>query len=64
MFWTTDALYTWGLNAGQLGHMKGDKTIGQPRLVSSLTRDKIHLVSVSDGATVVVTAKVRNFLIL
>ena len=57
VFWTDDSLYTWGLNAGQLGHLRGDKTIIQPKLVSSLTRDKICLVSVSDGATVALTAK-------
>jgi len=57
VFWTDDSLYTWGLNAGQLGHLRGDKTIIQPKLVSSLTRDKISLVSVSDGATLALTAK-------
>jgi alpha-tubulin suppressor-like RCC1 family protein len=26
VYWTEDALYTWGLNAGQLGHLKVQKT--------------------------------------
>ncbi len=57
LFWTRDALYTWGLNAGQLGHIKGDKTIPSPKLVSSLNekRISIKLVASSDGAIVVLT---------
>jgi len=59
LFWTTDSVYTWGLNAGQLGHMRGDKTVIQPKLVASLAgkENKIHSVVVSDGASVVLTAK-------
>eukprot|EP00090_Calanus_glacialis_P008375 TRINITY_DN16703_c0_g1_i1.p1 TRINITY_DN16703_c0_g1~~TRINITY_DN16703_c0_g1_i1.p1 ORF type:complete len:1265 (-),score=475.87 TRINITY_DN16703_c0_g1_i1:242-4036(-) len=59
LFWTTDSVYTWGLNAGQLGHMRGEKTVIQPKLVASLAgkENKIHMVVVSDGASVVLTAK-------
>jgi len=58
-FWTDDAVYTWGLNAGQLGHIKGEKTIILPKLVPSLTGNetKIEQVCVSDGATIVYTNK-------
>ena len=59
LFWTADAVYTWGLNGGQLGHIRGERTILQPKLVSSLTgRDnKITEVVASDGASVVLTAR-------
>jgi len=59
IFWTEDAVYTWGLNAGQLGHIKGDKTIIVPKLVAALAgRDsKIESVVASDGASVVLTSK-------
>ena len=58
LFWTKDSVFTWGLNAGQLGHLKGDKTIAHPKLVSSLNEKdvKIERVSTSDGAIVVLTA--------
>lgn len=36
LYWTSDSVYTWGLNAGQLGHIKGDKTVIQPKLVAGL----------------------------
>ena len=59
LFWTKDALYTWGLNAGQLGHIKSENTtyITTPRLVSSLNQKdiEISLVSCSEGAIVVYT---------
>ena len=59
LFWTVDAVYTWGLNGGQLGHIKGERSILQPKLVSSLTgrENKITEVAVSDGASVVLTAR-------
>ena len=59
LFWTADAVYTWGLNGGQLGHIKGERTIVQPKLVSSLTgrENKITEVVVSDAASVVLTAR-------
>ena len=59
VFFSTDSVYTWGLNAGQLGHMRGQTSVILPKLVSSLSgRDnKISSVVVSDGATVVLTSK-------
>ena len=55
LYWTDDELYTWGLNAGQLGHMKNEKTIVFPKLVSSIKGQKISQVSSADGAIVVLT---------
>jgi len=59
VFWTCEAFYTWGLNAGQLGHIKGEKTIILPKVVTSFVSHeaKIEQVCVSDGATVVCTSK-------
>jgi len=59
VFYTSDSVFTWGLNAGQLGHMRGETSVVLPKLVSSLSgRDhKITSVVVSDGATVVLTSK-------
>ena len=56
LFWTEDEVYTWGLNAGQLGHRNHDKIITAPKLVSSLKGSKIKLLSSSDGAIVVLTS--------
>ena len=53
LFWTEDELYTWGLNAGQLGHLKNEKSIYVPKLVSSIKGQKIKQVSSADGAIVV-----------
>ncbi len=57
LFWTREALYTWGLNAGQLGHIRGERTVSAPKLVSSLNekRISIRMVACSDGAVVVLT---------
>lgn len=57
VFWTSSSLFTWGLNAGQLGHLKGDKTIPYPKLVTSLNQKdlKISTVVCTDGATVILT---------
>jgi len=59
VFWGDDCVYTWGLNAGQLGHIKGDKTIMVPTQVTSygINDVKITQVAVSDGATVLCTNK-------
>eukprot|EP00795_Rhopilema_esculentum_P017123 gene17123-8647_t len=50
---TKDELFTFGLNAGQLGHLKGDEWQSTPRLVTRLCKKdyQIELVTVSDGAT-------------
>ena len=59
--WSEDSVYTWGLNAGQLGHIRGQTStsVVLPKLVSSLSgRDhQISRVVASDGATVVLTNK-------
>ncbi|XP_048239918.1 inhibitor of Bruton tyrosine kinase-like [Haliotis rufescens] len=57
--YTADAVFTFGLNAGQLGHQKGEKLQSQPRLVSALSQKDIALKSVtcSDAATVCLTKK-------
>ena len=51
LYWTQEGVFTWGLNAGQLGHLKvarpavqalhctalqGPRTVVQPKLVASL----------------------------
>ena len=54
LFWTDDELYTWGLHAGQLGHLNNEKSIYVPKLVSSIKgKQKIKQVSSGDGAIVV-----------
>ncbi len=57
LFWTEDAVFTWGLNAGQLGHLKGDRTVNVPKIVASLNDKnlKIDRVSTSQAAIVVLT---------
>ena len=55
VFWTQTEVYTWGLNGGQLGHMRGVK-VPQPMVVSSLLINiEIADIACSDGATVVLT---------
>jgi len=59
LYWTTDGVFTWGLNAGQLGHIKGERTVIQPKLVASLSNREggVSRVVTSDGAVVVLTGK-------
>ena len=54
VIYTNHEIYTFGLNAGQLGHPKGVKLQTTPKLVSHLyKRDvNINMVVASDGATV------------
>lgn len=57
--YTKDAVYTFGLNAGQLGHPKGDRLQSVPRQVSPLNSADVeftHVVS-ADGAIVCGTKK-------
>lgn len=57
VIYTKDCVYTFGLNAGQLGHPKGDRTQINPRQVSTLYNETwtiTHVVA-SDGATVCAT---------
>ncbi|KAJ8928173.1 hypothetical protein NQ314_019235 [Rhamnusium bicolor] len=61
--WGPKALYTWGLNAGQLGHKTNNKGEEQylltPKIVKVINIDNIGIkaVAASDGATVVCTER-------
>ncbi|XP_041418088.1 inhibitor of Bruton tyrosine kinase isoform X2 [Xenopus laevis] len=62
VLWTKDAVYTVGLNGGQLGYLQdpnGEKFVSCPRQVSALHHKDINitLVSASDGATVCVSER-------
>uniref|UniRef100_A0A8D0DVM4 Inhibitor of Bruton tyrosine kinase n=1 Tax=Salvator merianae TaxID=96440 RepID=A0A8D0DVM4_SALMN len=62
VLWTKEAVYTIGLNGGQLGYLldpNGEKCVTSPRQVSALHHKDITLsfVTASDGATVCVTEK-------
>uniref|UniRef100_A0A7N4PKW2 Inhibitor of Bruton tyrosine kinase n=1 Tax=Sarcophilus harrisii TaxID=9305 RepID=A0A7N4PKW2_SARHA len=62
VLWTKEAVYTMGLNGGQLGYLldpNGEKCVTAPRQVSALHHKDvvISLVAASDGATVCVTKK-------
>lgn len=61
VIWTPRALYTFGLNAGQLGHFRNtnESTIITPRNVTGIVlKEDGHLtcVGVNDGATVLSTS--------
>ncbi|NWZ44796.1 IBTK kinase, partial [Brachypodius atriceps] len=62
VLWTKEAVYTMGLNGGQLGYLldpNGEKCVTTPRQVSALHHKDISvsLVSASDGATVCVSER-------
>uniref|UniRef100_A0A2K6GZK0 Inhibitor of Bruton tyrosine kinase n=1 Tax=Propithecus coquereli TaxID=379532 RepID=A0A2K6GZK0_PROCO len=62
VLWTREAVYTLGLNGGQLGYLldpNGEKCVTAPRQVSALHHKDItlSLVAASDGATVCVTTR-------
>lgn len=59
VLYTKEAVFTFGLNAGQLGHLKGNRTQISPRQVSTLDHKdwKITHVVASVGATVCATNK-------
>ncbi|XP_076307674.1 LOW QUALITY PROTEIN: inhibitor of Bruton tyrosine kinase [Tachypleus tridentatus] len=59
VLYTKDAVFTYGLNAGQLGHPKGDRTQVSPRQVAGLDHQNVQIthVAASDGATVCATRK-------
>ncbi|XP_054637532.1 inhibitor of Bruton tyrosine kinase isoform X1 [Dunckerocampus dactyliophorus] len=62
VLWTREAVYTMGLNGGQLGYLldpNGEKYVTTPRQVSALHHKDvaIAMTAVSDGATVIVTLK-------
>lgn len=65
VFFTKHEVYSCGLNAGQLGHQKGEEYQTLPRQVSGLA-DKdvtINKVTCSDGATVCATDRGDIFLL-
>ncbi|KAJ8924361.1 hypothetical protein NQ315_007157 [Exocentrus adspersus] len=61
--WGPKSLYTWGLNAGQLGHKINNKVDEQyvvtPKKVKMINLDEvdIRIVAASDGATAVCTER-------
>uniref|UniRef100_A0A8C7X3M0 Inhibitor of Bruton agammaglobulinemia tyrosine kinase n=1 Tax=Oryzias sinensis TaxID=183150 RepID=A0A8C7X3M0_9TELE len=62
VLWTREAVYTMGLNGGQLGYLldpNGEKCVTTPRQVSALHHKEvgIAMAAASDGATVVVTQR-------
>ncbi|XP_052043681.1 inhibitor of Bruton tyrosine kinase isoform X2 [Apodemus sylvaticus] len=62
VLWAREAVYTLGLNGGQLGYLldpNGEKCVTTPRQVSALHHKDIavSLVAASDGATVCVTTR-------
>ncbi|XP_041043865.1 inhibitor of Bruton tyrosine kinase isoform X5 [Carcharodon carcharias] len=62
VLWTREALYTMGLNGGQLGYLmdpNGERCVLAPRQVSALHHKDIviSLAAASDGATVCVTER-------
>ncbi|XP_014665632.1 PREDICTED: inhibitor of Bruton tyrosine kinase-like [Priapulus caudatus] len=60
VLWTAGSVFTFGVNAGQLGHARtSELIISQPRLVAALDHKDIipKLVSCCEGATVCVTTK-------
>ncbi|KAJ7388445.1 hypothetical protein OS493_037607, partial [Desmophyllum pertusum] len=65
VFFTRHEVYTCGLNAGQLGHPKGEKYQTLPRQVSGLADKNVVIskVACSDGATVCAIDKGDIFLL-
>lgn len=63
--YTADGVYTCGLNAGQIGHPKGEKCQHQLRLVSYLHHKDVAITSVasSDAAIACLTARGDIFLL-
>ncbi|KAL0984669.1 hypothetical protein UPYG_G00144970 [Umbra pygmaea] len=62
VLWTREAVYTMGLNGGQLGYLldpNGERCVTTPRQVSALYHKDvtIAMVAASNGATAVVTEK-------
>ncbi|XP_060608945.2 inhibitor of Bruton tyrosine kinase isoform X1 [Anolis sagrei] len=68
VLWTKEAVYTIGLNGGQLGYLSdpnGEKCVTSPRQVSALHHKDITIsfVTASDGATVCVTERGDTYLL-
>ncbi|XP_073702952.1 inhibitor of Bruton tyrosine kinase isoform X2 [Garra rufa] len=69
VLWTRDAMYTFGLNGGQLGYLlepNGEKCVTVPRQVSALHHKDltISMAAASNGATVCVTEKGDVYLLV
>lgn len=58
VIYTINEIYTFGLNAGQLGHPQGDKFVVTPKLVTHLYKKEASITSViaSDGAIICLLA--------
>ncbi|XP_074647622.1 inhibitor of Bruton tyrosine kinase-like [Tubulanus polymorphus] len=54
-FYTSSNVYTFGLNAGQLGHQKEERLVTQPRIVSALNHST-KMAACSNAATVFLTS--------
>ncbi|XP_063626736.1 inhibitor of Bruton tyrosine kinase [Cydia splendana] len=59
--WNKNAVYTWGVNCGQLGHSQEDKIVTTPKRVAISMNNKeeagIQLVGAGDAATVITTSR-------
>ncbi|CAH0713197.1 unnamed protein product, partial [Brenthis ino] len=59
--WNKNAVYTWGLNLGQLGHPQEEKVIQVPKKVGISLNNKeessLQLVDATDAATVITTSR-------
>ena len=55
VFWSYNEILTCGLNAGQLGHLKGEWAVATPKKVTSLAAERPIAAAASDGATAVAT---------
>ncbi|XP_028158186.1 inhibitor of Bruton tyrosine kinase [Ostrinia furnacalis] len=59
--WNIRAVYTWGVNLGQLGHPQEDKVVPAPKRVAisinSSDEAGLQLVDAADAATVITTSR-------
>ncbi|KAL4702492.1 hypothetical protein ACJJTC_014635 [Scirpophaga incertulas] len=59
--WNVRALYTWGVNVGQLGHLQEDKVVLAPKRVAISVNNRedtsLQLACASDAATVFTTSR-------
>ncbi|XP_046969920.1 inhibitor of Bruton tyrosine kinase [Vanessa cardui] len=59
--WNKHAVYTWGVNVGQLGHPQEDKNVPLPKRVGISLNNKeeasVQLVDATDAATVITTSR-------
>ncbi|VVC95937.1 unnamed protein product [Leptidea sinapis] len=61
VLWNAHAVYTWGVNMGQLGHPVEEKSIATPKRVAismnAKEDTKFELADASDAATVITTSR-------